>query len=161
VALDGTKLRARASRHKAMSYQRMVRRERDLEAEIDRMLAEAERQDTAEDERLGPEGRDDDLPQELNRQVDRLLKIREAKEALEEEARAGRRPRRRPSALRSGPRRGDEGDQGGGGGEQGGAQGEGAAQLHRPRRQDHEDGAFHERLCVAARSGWLSRLVRW
>jgi hypothetical protein len=87
VALDGTKLRANASRHKAMSYKRMVERETQLEAEIDRMLAEAERQDAAEDERFGPDGRDDDLPEELNRRVDRLLKIREAKRALEEEAR--------------------------------------------------------------------------
>src|SRR2546426_6483776 len=55
VALDGTKLRANASRHKAMSYERMVEREKQLEAEIERMLAEAERQDAAEDERYGPE----------------------------------------------------------------------------------------------------------
>ena len=87
VALDGTKLRANASRHKAMSYKRMVEREKQLEAEIDAMLAEAERQDAAEDERYGPQGRDDDLPGELNRRVDRLLKIQEAKKALEEEAR--------------------------------------------------------------------------
>jgi len=87
VALDGTKLRANASRHKAMSYQRMVEREKQLEAEIDAMLAEAERVDRAEDERFGPDGRDDDLPEELNRRVDRLLKIQEAKQALEEEAR--------------------------------------------------------------------------
>lgn len=87
VALDGTKLRANASRHKAMSYQRMVEREAHLEAEIGAMLAEAERQDAAEDERWGPDGRDEDLPEELNRRVDRLLKIREAKQALEEEAR--------------------------------------------------------------------------
>jgi transposase len=87
VALDGTKLRANASRQRAMSYKRMVERETQLEAEIDRMLAEAERQDAAEDERFGPDGRDDDLPEELNRRVDRLLKIQEAKQALEEEAR--------------------------------------------------------------------------
>ncbi len=87
VALDGTKLRANASRHKAMSYKRMVEREAQLEAEIDAMLAEAERVDAAEDERFGPDGRDDDLPEELNRRVDRLLKIREAKAALEREAR--------------------------------------------------------------------------
>ena len=55
------------------------------------MLAEAERQDAVADERLGPDGRDDDLPEELNRRVDRPLKIQEAKQALEEEARAGRR----------------------------------------------------------------------
>src|SRR3989441_9636299 len=82
VALDGTKLRANASRHKAMSYKRMVEREAQLEAEIDAMLAGAERVDAAEDERFGPDGRDDDLPDELNRRVDRLLKIREAKAAL-------------------------------------------------------------------------------
>ena len=87
VALDGTKLRANASRHKAMSYKRMVEREAQLEAEIDAMLAEAERQDAADDDRFGPDGRDDDLPEELNRRVDRLLKIQEAKRALEEEAR--------------------------------------------------------------------------
>ena len=87
VALDGTKLRANASRHKAMSYKRMVEREKQLEVEIDAMLAEAERQDAAEDEQFGLDGRDDDLPEELNRRVDRLLKIREAKQALEEEAR--------------------------------------------------------------------------
>jgi transposase len=87
VALDGTKLRANASRHKAMSYKRMVEREKQLEAEIDALLAEAERQDAAEDQRFGPDGRDDDLPEELNRRVDRLKKIQEAKKALEEEAR--------------------------------------------------------------------------
>ena len=87
VALDGTKLRANASRHRAMIYKRMVERESQLEAEIDAMLAEAERQDAAEDERFGPDGRDDDLPDELNRRVDRLLKIQAAKKALEEEAR--------------------------------------------------------------------------
>lgn len=62
VALDGTKLRAKASRHTAMSYKRMVEGEKQLEEEIDRMLAEAERQDAAEDKRLGPDRRDDDLP---------------------------------------------------------------------------------------------------
>jgi transposase len=87
VALDGTKLRANASRHKAMSYQRMVEREAQLEKEIEAMLAEAERVDAAEDESFGPDGRDDDLPEELNRRADRLRKIREAKQALEEEAR--------------------------------------------------------------------------
>jgi transposase len=81
VALDGTKL------HKATSYKQMVEREGQLESEIDRMLAEAEKVDAAEDERFGPNGRDDDLPDELNRRLDRMVKIREAKAALEEEAR--------------------------------------------------------------------------
>ncbi len=55
VALDGTKLRANASRHKAMSYQRMGERKAELEKEIEGMLAEAERVDADEDERLGPQ----------------------------------------------------------------------------------------------------------
>jgi transposase len=87
VAVDGTKLRANASRHKAMSYQRMVKRDRELEAQVRAMLEEAERIDQAEDEEFGPDGRDDDLPAELSRKADRLKKIREAKAALEEEAR--------------------------------------------------------------------------
>lgn len=87
VALDGTKLRANASRHKAMSYSRMVAREGQLKAEIEAMLAEAERVDREEDERFGPDGRDDDLPGELHRRADRLVKIHEAKKALEREAR--------------------------------------------------------------------------
>jgi transposase len=87
VALDGTKLRANASRHKAMSYGRMGKRESELAAEVAAMLAEAEAVDQAEDEKFGPDGRDDDLPAELKRREDRLRKIREAKAALEEEAR--------------------------------------------------------------------------
>jgi transposase len=87
VALDGTKLRANASRHKAMSYQRMTEREAVLEAEVQRMLAEADRVDKAEDKRLGKDNRDDDLPGELARRETRLARIREAKAALEAEAR--------------------------------------------------------------------------
>jgi transposase len=100
VALDSTRLRANASRHKAMSYKRMVEREGQLEAEVARMLKEAERVDAAEDERFGPDGRDDDPPDELNRRVDRLNTIREAKAALEEEAReaAGERAAERAAA---------------------------------------------------------------
>jgi hypothetical protein len=93
LALDGTKLRANASRHKAMSYDRMVRAEAQLEAEIDAMranakalLAEAEQTDAAEDERFGAERRGDELPAELQRRESRLARIREAKAALEAEA---------------------------------------------------------------------------
>lgn len=87
VALDGTKLRANASRHKAMSYGRMVEKEASLEREVKEILAEAERVDAAEDERLGKDNRDEDLPGELARRESRLAKIREAKAALEAEAR--------------------------------------------------------------------------
>ncbi len=96
VALDGTKLRANASRHKAMSYKRMVEQEAELEAEIDAMLAEAERQDAAEDERFGPDGRDNDLPEELNRRVDRLSRSGRRSRRWRRR-RAGLRTRRRPS----------------------------------------------------------------
>lgn len=94
LALDGTKVRANASRHKAMSYERMVSKEQQLEAEIaelranvDALLGEAERVDTEEDERFGPDRRGDELPEELRRRESRLATIREAKEALEAEAR--------------------------------------------------------------------------
>jgi len=71
LALDGTKLRANASRHKAMSYERMVTKEQ-LEAEIatiranvDALLGDAERIDAEEDERFGEDCRGDELPEEL------------------------------------------------------------------------------------------------
>lgn len=86
VALDGTKVRANASRRKAMSYKRMTEREADLARQIDDILAEAEAADTAEDQRFGPDGRDDDLPGELARRESRLAKIRKAKADLEAEA---------------------------------------------------------------------------
>jgi transposase len=101
LALDGTKLRANASRHKAMSYERMVRREGRLEAEIAELrgnvralLAEAEAVDAVEDERYGPDRRGDELPEELQRREQRLERIREAKQALEAEARAAETARR-------------------------------------------------------------------
>jgi hypothetical protein len=101
LALDGTKLRANASRHKAMSYERMVTKERQLEAEIgqlranvDALLSEAERVDAEEDERFGSESRGDELPEELRRREQRLARIKEAKEALEREAREAETARR-------------------------------------------------------------------
>jgi transposase len=86
VALDGTKVRANASRRKAMSYKRMNEREADLTRQIDEILAEAEATDTTEDQQFGPDGRDDDLPGELARRESRLAKIRTAKADLEAEA---------------------------------------------------------------------------
>jgi transposase len=93
LALDGTKLRANASRHKAMSYERMGKKEAQLEAEIAAiranvaaLLEEAEAVDAAEDERFGPDRRGDELPAELQRREQRLAAIREAKQALEAEA---------------------------------------------------------------------------
>jgi transposase len=109
LALDGTKLRASASRHKAMSYERMERAEAELQAEVETLLAEAAATDRAEDELYGPDRRGDELPDELARRESRLEKIREAKQALEAEAKEreesrraemaaeGRKPRRPPS----------------------------------------------------------------
>jgi transposase len=86
VALDGTKVRANASRHKAMSHGRMAEREASLEAEVARILAEAEATDAAEDALYG-DARGDELPEALRRPEARLARIREAKAALEAEAR--------------------------------------------------------------------------
>ena len=93
LALDGTKLRANASRHKAMSYERMGKTEARLEAEIatiranvTALFAEADRVDADEDARYGPDRRGDELPAELQRREQRLAAIREAKQALEAEA---------------------------------------------------------------------------
>jgi transposase len=86
VALDGTKVLANASKHKAMSYSRMPEAERKLEQEIATLLAEAQRVDAAEDAQYGPGKRGDELPAELARRASRLAKIREAKAAVEAEA---------------------------------------------------------------------------
>lgn len=93
LALDGTKLRANASRRKAMSYERVTKKESQLEAEVAglrararALLAEAEATDAAEDELYGADVRGDELPAELARRETRLAKLREAKAALEAEA---------------------------------------------------------------------------
>ncbi len=87
VALDGTKLRANASRRKAMSYGRMSEKEKILAQEVSDLLAEAEAIDKAEDAQFGKNRRGDELPEELRRRETRLAKIGEAKQALEDEAR--------------------------------------------------------------------------
>lgn len=84
VALDGSKIRASASRHRAMSYDRMVRAETELAAEVEQLLEEAERTDAAEDAEHG-ERRGDELPAELARRENRLAAIRKAKADLEAE----------------------------------------------------------------------------
>jgi len=86
VALDGTKLRASASRRKAMSYGRLGPRIEQLQAEVAAILAEAEATDLAEDEEFGEDRRGDELPPELARRETRLVKLRAAKEAIEIEA---------------------------------------------------------------------------
>ena len=87
VALDGTKVLANASKHKAMSYGRMETEEKRLEEEIAKLLEQARQTDAEEDARYGKGVRGDELPAELARRESRLAKIREAKRALEEQAR--------------------------------------------------------------------------
>jgi hypothetical protein len=87
VALDGTKVQANASKHKAMSYGRMKERQRQLRAEVRELLAQAEAADAAEDAHYGADRRGDELPAELQRRESRLKKIRAAQRALEERAR--------------------------------------------------------------------------
>jgi len=87
VALDGTKIKANASKHKAMSYERMKRREAELTAEVDRWLAAAAAADTEEDKRLGDK-RGDEMPAWVADREKRLEKIRAARAALEAEAKA-------------------------------------------------------------------------
>ena len=86
VAIDGTKVKANASKHKAMSYVRMCAAEEELERQVTRLLEEAERTDAEEDALYG-DARGDELPDELATREGRLKVIREAKAALEEEAR--------------------------------------------------------------------------
>lgn len=87
VALDGTKLRANASRRKAMSYARLTEKEKVLAQEVSALMAEAARIDDAEDAQFGTDRRGDELPAELARRETRLVKLREAKQALEVQAR--------------------------------------------------------------------------
>src|SRR5665213_1250388 len=87
VAIDGTKIKANASKHKAMSYKRMNETETRLQQEIAALLRRAEETDSAEDAQYGKDKQGDELPDELSRRESRLQKIREAKQALEEEAR--------------------------------------------------------------------------
>src|SRR5664279_1814975 len=85
--VDGTKLRASASRHKAMSHDRLEPKIEQLQSEVAAILAEAEATDRAEDEEFGEDKRGDEVPAELARRETRLAKMRAAKEAIEAEAR--------------------------------------------------------------------------
>lgn len=115
VALDGTKIKANASKHKAMSYERMKTREAELRAEVDRWLEAAEAVDAQEDKLHGATRRGDEMPDWIADKQKRLAKIREAREALEAEAaaaaaakaeaeRAAEDKRKAENRKRSGPR---------------------------------------------------------
>jgi len=104
LAVDGTKVRANASRHKAMSYERMLAEERRLREEIDSLCTQAGQADAAEDAQHGVDRRGDELPDELVHRQGRLDKIREAKARLEAEQREADRARgRRPDDDRRPP----------------------------------------------------------
>src|SRR5881397_2784345 len=119
VVLDGSKVKANASKHKAMSYGRMQADEKRLRAEVKRLLEQAEQVDAEEDTRYGRDRSGDELPAELARRETRLEKIREAKRALEERA--------REQAKRKGQPDGQ-------------AQGQDAIQLYRSGVAHHERG---------------------
>jgi len=104
VAVDGSKVKANASRHKSMTYKEMQKQEKRLVQEIDRLLAEADRIDSSEDELYGPDKRGDELPEGLRRREDRLRAIQEAKKRLEaRQAEADRDKGRRPGDGRKSP----------------------------------------------------------
>lgn len=102
VALDGTKVRANASKHKAMSYGRMKKAKEELEQEIAKLLEEAETVDAQEDARYGKGQKGWDLPKELQRRQDRLDKIKEAMTALEAEAQKKAQEAKKPKDTRNG-----------------------------------------------------------
>jgi transposase len=86
VSLDGTKVKANASKHKAMSYGRMKEKQQQLKEEVKQLLEQAEAADQQEDDQYGSK-RGDELPEELRRRETRLAKIKEAKKVIEQRAR--------------------------------------------------------------------------
>ena len=106
VSVDGTKVRANASKRKAMSYGRMTREERRLRAEIAGLLEKAEAVDAAEDARYGEDARGDELPEELKGREDRLAAIAAAKARLEAEQRAADDARGRKPGQKRNPKGG-------------------------------------------------------
>lgn len=87
ISLDGTKVRANASKHKAMSYGRMLLKEPELAAEVERLVAEGQRQDEEDDAAHGPGDDGFSMPPELRETARRLEKVRAGKARLEELAR--------------------------------------------------------------------------
>jgi transposase len=84
IAIDGTKVKANASKHKAMSYDRMLMEEKKLRSEIRKLTQAARDQDDIDDQAFGPDFRGDELPQELSRRETRLQAIQAAKKRLED-----------------------------------------------------------------------------
>jgi transposase len=106
VALDGTKVKANASKHKAMSYGRMKSEEPRLAQEVERWLKAAEEVDTQEDQEFGSDRRGDELPSWVTNKQERVKKIRQAMAELEAEAQEKARAREKPDDSFPGQRRG-------------------------------------------------------
>ena len=106
VALDGTKVRANASKHKAMSYARLTEKQKVLAQEISELMAEAKTVDAEEDARFGPNKRGDELPAELANREARAAVMSVARASLEEEAKA----KARAEAEEKAAKRGDDDD---------------------------------------------------
>jgi transposase len=113
IALDGTKLEANASKHKAMSYSRLIDKEQqveteiaDLEAAAAALLADAAATDASEDEQFGVNGKDADLPAELDRREKRLARLQAARAQIEAEAQAKARKHAEGKEQRRQKRRG-------------------------------------------------------
>ena len=163
VALDGTKIKANASKHKAMSYARMKKREAELEAEVDRWLEAAEAADAEEDKLHG----------EQARRRDARLGGRQAEAAGEDprgqgRARGGSQGRRRgrdaPPGKGGGAAqgRGPQEERQDAGAAEGGARRQGAAQLHRSGKPHPDDqGRLHPGLQCAGRCRWHRRRSSW
>lgn len=88
VAIDGSKIKANASKYQTLSYERMKDAEQELAAEVGRLLGEAQRIDEEEDQLYGKGKRGDELPEELRDREARLAKIRTLIADLEKEAKA-------------------------------------------------------------------------
>ncbi len=99
VAIDGSKVKANASKHKAMSYDRMLVEEQKLRSEIRKLTQAARDQDRIDDDTLGPDCRGDELPEELGRRKTRLATIQAAKKRLEERKSGTCNMKRDPAAV--------------------------------------------------------------
>ena len=106
LSIDGTKVRANASKRKAMSYSRMIEEEKRLQGEIEALVSRARETDAAEDARFGEDFRGDELPEELSRREDRLAAIRAAKDRLEARQREVDDARGRKPGMKRNPKGG-------------------------------------------------------
>jgi transposase len=101
VAVDGTRVKANASKHSAMSYGRMKQEEARIRAEVEAYFRDCDRVDAEEDERFGVDQRGDELPEELKTAERRRRAIKEAMAELEREAKAAGKEEPKEKAQRN------------------------------------------------------------